>query len=99
MLTSSTIHLLFNTFLFLVDIRNSCFFIAPLFASIKTITAYFFLKEDSGRKVSGLLAALLIAIVSGYISRLDAGSYDNEAVAITALIMTFYFYKKSFNIG
>ena len=72
---------------------------APLFASITAITAYFFVKEITGRSDSGLLTALLIAIVPGYISRSVAGSYDNEAVAITALIMTFYFYIKSVNTG
>ena len=57
---------------------------APVFASITAITAYFFVKEITGRSDSGLLTALLIAIVPGYISRSVAGSYDNEAVAITA---------------
>lgn len=99
MFTSSAIHWLCNTFLFPVDIRNVCVFLAPLFASITAITAYFFVKEVTGRSDSGLLTALLIAIVPGYISRSVAGSYDNEAVAITALIMTFYFYIKSVNTG
>ena len=99
MFTSTAIHWLCNTFLFPVDIRNICVFLAPLFASITAVTAYFFVKEVTGRKDSGLLTALLIAIVPGYISRSVAGSYDNEAVAITALIMTFYFYIKSVNTG
>ena len=99
MFTSSAIHWLCNTFLFPVDIRNICVFLAPVFASITAITAYFFVKEITGRSDSGLLTALLIAIVPGYISRSVAGSYDNEAVAITALIMTFYFYIKSVNTG
>ena len=99
MFTSSAIHWICNTFLFPVDIRNICVFLAPLFASITAITAYFFVKEITGRSDSGLLTALLIAIVPGYISRSVAGSYDNEAVAITALIMTFYFYIKSVNTG
>lgn len=36
----------------------------------------------------------LIAQVPSYISRSVAGSYDNEAVAIFALIFTFYLYIK-----
>ena len=99
MFTSRIIHWLCNTFLFPIDIRNVCVFLAPLFASITAITSYFFVKEVTGRKDSGLLTALLIAIVPGYISRSVAGSYDNEAVSITALVMTFYFYIKSVNTG
>ena len=99
MFTSTAIHWLCNTFLFPVDIRSVCVFLAPVFAGVTALTAYFFIKEVTGRNDSGLLTALLIAIVPGYISRSVAGSYDNEAVAITALIMTFYFFIKSVNTG
>lgn len=37
--------------------------------------AVFFLPQDAG---AGLLAAAMIAVVPGYISRSVAGSYDNE---------------------
>ncbi|XP_042032847.1 dolichyl-diphosphooligosaccharide--protein glycosyltransferase subunit STT3A-like isoform X1 [Salvia splendens] len=38
-------------------------------------------------------------MVPSYISRSVAGSYDNEAVAIFALIFTFYLYIKTLNTG
>lgn len=71
---------------------------APFFASNTTIVAYFFGKElwDSG---AGLVAAALIAICPGYISRSVAGSYDNEGVAIFALLLTFYLFVKAVNTG
>ncbi len=99
MFTSASLHWLCNTFLFPVDIRNICVFLAPVFAALTAITAYLFMKEVTGRNDSGLLTAFLIAIVPGYISRSVAGSYDNEAVAIFALIATFYLYIKSLNTG
>jgi len=40
-----------------------------------------------------------LAMVPSYISRSVAGSYDNEAVAIFALIFTFYLYVKTLNTG
>ena len=43
--------------------------------------------------------ALFISIVPSYISRSVAGSYDNEAVAITALVNTFYLWIKAVNTG
>lgn len=97
MFTSAFIHWLCNTLLFPVDIRNVCVFLAPVFASLTAVTAYYFVKEVSGRSDSGLLSALFIAIVPGYISRSVAGSYDNEGVAIFALITTFYLYIKAVN--
>ena len=97
MFTSGIIHWLCNVLMFPVDIRNVCVFLAPVFASLTAITAYYFIKEVTGRSDSGLFSALFIAIVPGYISRSVAGSYDNEGVAIFALIATFYLYLKSVN--
>uniref|UniRef100_A0A0E0ITL7 dolichyl-diphosphooligosaccharide--protein glycotransferase n=1 Tax=Oryza nivara TaxID=4536 RepID=A0A0E0ITL7_ORYNI len=48
---------------------------------------------------AGLMAAAILAMVPSYISRSVAGSYDNEAVAIFALIFTFYLYVKTLNTG
>jgi len=50
-------------------------------------------------ETTGLVSAALIAIVPGYISRSVAGSYDNEGVAIFALLATYYFWIKAVNTG
>ncbi|KAF5829471.1 Oligosaccharyl transferase STT3 subunit-domain-containing protein [Dunaliella salina] len=50
-------------------------------------------------KRTGLVAAALMSIVPGYISRSVAGSYDNEAVAIFALITTFYLWVRAVHLG
>lgn len=97
MFTSAFLQSLFAFFLIPIDIRNVCVFIGPIFASLTSISSFFLTKEVTGRSDSGLLTALFIAIVPGYISRSVAGSYDNEAVAIFALITTFYFYLKALN--
>ncbi|KAG8380874.1 hypothetical protein BUALT_Bualt06G0061800 [Buddleja alternifolia] len=83
---------------FAVHIREVCVLLAPFFASNTTLVAYFFGKQlwDSG---AGLVAAALIAICPGYISRSVAGSYDNEGVAIFALLLTFYLFVKAVNTG
>ncbi|XP_030472347.2 dolichyl-diphosphooligosaccharide--protein glycosyltransferase subunit STT3B isoform X2 [Syzygium oleosum] len=83
---------------FAVHIREVCVLTAPFFASNTTVLAYFFGKEiwDTG---AGLVAAALIAICPGYISRSVAGSYDNEGVAIFALLLTFYLFVKAVNTG
>ena len=48
---------------------------------------------------AGLLAAAFIGIAPGYISRSVAGSYDNEAIAIFLLMMTFYLWIKALKVG
>jgi len=48
---------------------------------------------------AGLLAAAFIGIAPGYISRSVAGSYDNEAIAIFLLMITFYLWIKAVKVG
>ena len=81
-----------------IDIRNVCVFLAPLFSSFTTIVTYLLTKElsDDG---SGLVAAAMISIVPGYISRSVAGSYDNEGIAIFCMLLTYYLWIKSVKSG
>ncbi|KAL7192489.1 hypothetical protein ACSBR2_024341 [Camellia fascicularis] len=98
MVTAALIYWAIKFLRFSVHIREVCVLTAPFFASNTTIVAYLFGKElwDSG---AGLVAAALIAICPGYISRSVAGSYDNEGVAIFALLLTFYLFVKAVNTG
>ncbi|ODV59643.1 dolichyl-diphosphooligosaccharide--protein glycosyltransferase subunit STT3 [Ascoidea rubescens DSM 1968] len=81
-----------------VDIRNVCVLLAPLFSGLTAIATYLFTKEMKDES-AGLLAAAFIAIAPGYISRSVAGSYDNEAIAITLLMVTFYLWIRSMKYG
>jgi dolichyl-diphosphooligosaccharide--protein glycosyltransferase len=82
-----------------MDIRNICVFLAPVFSGFTAITTFFFTKECTNRAEAGLFAALFISVIPSYISRSVAGSYDNEAVAIFALVNTFYLWIKACNTG
>ncbi|XP_026683685.1 dolichyl-diphosphooligosaccharide--protein glycosyltransferase subunit STT3A [Diaphorina citri] len=53
-------------------------------------------EHDTG---SGLVAAAMISIVPGYISRSVAGSYDNEAIAIFCMLLTYYSWIKAVKTG
>jgi 4-amino-4-deoxy-L-arabinose transferase-like glycosyltransferase len=64
-----------------------------------TALATYFLTKELWSSGAGLLAACFIAIVPGYISRSVAGSYDNEGIAIFALMFTYYLWVKSVKTG
>ncbi|QSL65471.1 hypothetical protein MERGE_002782 [Pneumocystis wakefieldiae] len=98
MVSSYIIHSIFHFFNYPIDIRNICVFFAPAFSSLTTIATYFFTK-DLKDETSGFLAAALIAVVPGYISRSVSGSYDNEAIAITLLMLTFCLWNKAIKTG
>ncbi|XP_047507321.1 dolichyl-diphosphooligosaccharide--protein glycosyltransferase subunit STT3A [Pieris napi] len=98
MLTSATLYNIMQFLNITIDIRNVCVFLAPFFSSLTTIVTYLLTKElkDEG---AGLVAAAMIAIVPGYISRSVAGSYDNEGIAIFCMLLTYYFWIKAINTG
>uniref|UniRef100_A0A0P5NR43 dolichyl-diphosphooligosaccharide--protein glycotransferase n=1 Tax=Daphnia magna TaxID=35525 RepID=A0A0P5NR43_9CRUS len=98
MITSGSIHYILHALNIPVHIRDICVFLAPFFSGLTALATYFLTKElwSSG---AGLLAACFIAIVPGYISRSVAGSYDNEGIAIFALMFTYYLWVKSVKTG
>ena len=98
MFTSGAIHWVLQCINYPVDIRNVCVLLAPGFSGLTAIATYLFTKELKDES-AGLLAAAFIGIAPGYISRSVAGSYDNEAIAITLLMTTFLFWIKALKQG
>lgn len=98
MVTSAAFYHLCWLFNITIDIRNVCVFLAPLFSSFTTIITYLLTKEvkSSG---AGLVAAAMVSIVPGYISRSVAGSYDNEGIAIFCMLLTYYTWIKAVKTG
>lgn len=99
MVTSGVVwHILRDWLRLPVDIRNVCVMFAPAFSGVTAIFTYLFTKEMKDLN-AGLLAAIFMGIAPGYISRSVAGSYDNEAIAITLLMATFYFWIRAMKLG
>lgn len=97
-LTAGTLWRILNTLNIPLSVETVCVFTAPIFSAFASWVTYLLTKEVKGVG-AGLTAAALLAMVPSYISRSVAGSYDNEAVAIFALIFTFYLYIKALNTG
>jgi len=98
MVTAAFFFHLLNFFHVTIDIRNICVFLAPFFSSLTVVVTYLLTKElkDAG---AGLVAACLISIVPGYISRSVAGSYDNEGIAIFCMLLTYWLWIKAVKTG
>lgn len=99
MATAAAIHGALNALNISINVRNMCVFLAPIFAALTAIASYLMVKEVTRKASTALVAAALVAIVPSYISRSVGGSYDNEGVAIFALIFTFYLWVKAVNTG
>lgn len=98
MLTSGSIHYVLHLLNIPIHIRDICVFLAPVFSGLTALATYFLTKE-LWNKGAGLFAACFISIVPGYISRSVAGSYDNEGIAIFALMFTYYLWVKAVKTG
>lgn len=98
MITSACFYHVMHFLNITIDIRNVCVFLAPLFSSFTTLITYHLTRElkDTG---AGLVAAAMIAIVPGYISRSVAGSYDNEGIAIFCMLLTYFLWIRSVKTG
>ncbi|GBF90577.1 hypothetical protein Rsub_03149 [Raphidocelis subcapitata] len=81
-----------------LHVQEVCVFTAPLFSALCALSAYGLVSECRSDG-AGLAAAAMVAMVPSYISRSVAGSYDNEGVAIFALVNVFYTFIKTINTG
>lgn len=98
MVSSNVIHTLLEWVGIPVDIRNVCVMFAPAFSGLTALMTYFLACEMKDT-TAGLLSALFVGLAPGYISRSVAGSYDNEAISITLMMATFYFWIKALKMG
>lgn len=99
MFTSVIMNKIMKYLLIPLDIKYICVFCAPFFSTITTFCTYAITKEITGKEESGLISALFISVIPSYLSRSVAGSYDNEAISITQLMLTFYFFIKACKTG
>uniref|UniRef100_A0A5K3EQ12 dolichyl-diphosphooligosaccharide--protein glycotransferase n=1 Tax=Mesocestoides corti TaxID=53468 RepID=A0A5K3EQ12_MESCO len=98
MVTSGSIHYILRLLNIPVHIREVCVFLAPIFSGLTAIMGYLLTKEVWNDR-AGLFAACFLAIVPGYISRSVAGSYDNEGIAIFALLLTYFLWLRAVRTG
>ena len=79
-------------------LTQTCTHTHILRSGFTSVVAYLLTREVWNSR-AGLLAACFMAIVPGYISRSVAGSYDNEGIAIFALLFTHFLWLKFVKTG
>ncbi|SBS85373.1 oligosacharyl transferase STT3 subunit [Plasmodium malariae] len=91
MMTSFLIYNICHMLGFMVDMRNICIYIGPIFSFFTCIISYLLTKEIYPFTGSALLASLFVSISPSHISRTVAGSYDNESISIFLLLLSEHF--------
>ncbi|KAK9172029.1 Oligosaccharyl transferase STT3 subunit family protein [Cryptosporidium meleagridis] len=99
MLTAALMRYIAHQLGLLVSILHICVFTGPIISSLTALASYLLTFQITKRNETGIMAALFTGISPTYLSRSVAGSYDNEAVAIFALVFSFALYLRAVNDG
>jgi dolichyl-diphosphooligosaccharide--protein glycosyltransferase len=75
-----------------MSLNDVCVFVPAWFGVSATAFLALLTTETTGSTSAGVASAGIMAIIPAHIMRSVAGGYDNESVAITAMMMTFYFW-------
>lgn len=78
-----------------MSLNDVCVFIPCWFGVLATIFLSLLTYECSGSANAGVLSAFVMAIIPAHIMRSVGGGFDNESVAMSAMIATFYFWCRS----
>ncbi|KAH0471785.1 MAG: uncharacterized protein KVP18_002716 [Porospora cf. gigantea A] len=96
MVTAAALHWVLHLVGLPMEVRDVCVFLGPVFACLTALMVYALVRESCGWRSTALLAAYLVSTSPAYLSRSVGGSFDNEAVAITALMHAFYWIVRAF---
>ncbi|CAG9582467.1 putative oligosaccharyl transferase subunit [Leishmania major strain Friedlin] len=78
-----------------MSLNNVCVLMPAWFGAIATATLAFCTYEASGSTVAAAAAALSFSIIPAHLMRSMAGEFDNECIAVAAMLLTFYCWVRS----
>ncbi|KAH9597385.1 Oligosaccharyl transferase [Trypanosoma melophagium] len=78
-----------------MSINDTCVYVPAWFGSLSTMLVALLSYETSGSLATCALAAALFAISPAHLMRSMAGEYDNECIALAAMLLTFYMWVRS----
>jgi len=78
-----------------MSLNNVCCTMPCWFGAVTTFLMYLLTAECTGSRSAGVFAALIMAIVPAHMMRTVGGGFDNESIAMAALVGTFYFWVRA----
>jgi len=78
-----------------MTINDVCVFVPPLFAIFTTLATGALAYEVFRNADVAVASAAVMAISPAHLMRSIAGGYDNESIAVFAMVLTFYLYVRS----
>jgi len=78
-----------------ISLNDVCVFMPAVFGAFASLACNGLAVETTGNPNAGVAAAAIFAIIPAHLMRSVAGGYDNESVAVTAIVLTFYCWVRS----
>eukprot|EP00672_Neobodo_designis_P017275 CAMPEP_0174851032 /NCGR_PEP_ID=MMETSP1114-20130205/21265_1 /TAXON_ID=312471 /ORGANISM="Neobodo designis, Strain CCAP 1951/1" /LENGTH=812 /DNA_ID=CAMNT_0016085533 /DNA_START=34 /DNA_END=2472 /DNA_ORIENTATION=- len=94
-ITSVAIHRLLKRIGWKMSLNNVCCYVPCWGGACATFFMYLLTAEATGSRTAGVIAAIIMGVIPAHMMRSVGGGYDNESIAMTALVMTFYFWIRS----
>ena len=78
-----------------MSLNDVCCYIPVWFGVAATVLLGFLAKECTGNTDVGIIAAVIMSMIPAHLMRSVGGGFDNESVAITAMMATFFLWTRS----
>ncbi|CAG9582464.1 oligosaccharyl transferase-like protein [Leishmania major strain Friedlin] len=78
-----------------MSLNNVCVLMPAWFGAIATATLALMTYEMSGSGIAAAIAAFIFSIIPAHLMRSMAGEFDNECIAVAAMLLTFYCWVRS----
>ena len=79
-----------------ISLNDVCVFIPAGFALLTCVATYLLTYEvTNGSYTSSTIACFIMSFIPAHLMRSVAGGYDNESVAVAAIVITFYLWVRS----
>ena len=78
-----------------MSLNDVCCYVPAWFGAIATVFLGLLTYECTGSVNGAVIASGIMAVIPAHIMRSVGGGYDNESVAMTAMMMTFYLWNAS----
>ena len=96
MVTAAKIYEFGQQFKYFWSLNDVCVFIPAAFALITVLATYGLTYEvTGGSSTASTISAAVMAIIPAHLMRSVAGGFDNESVAVAAIVLTFYLWVRA----
>ncbi|RLI04719.1 hypothetical protein DRO26_04035 [Candidatus Bathyarchaeota archaeon] len=95
-LTAVTFYYILKSLGFQVSLLDVAIYLPPFMGGVTALTLYLLGKDFGGRE-TGILAGLLLALNTAYISRTTLGFFKHESIGVFAIVLISFLFLRSIN--